>query len=219
MLDRIRGRLSYANVMATVAVFIALGGVSYAAVTLPRNSVGSAQLKADSVSGAKIRAASVLGSDVKDASLTGGDVRDGSLSAKDFGGTLPAAAPGPQGPPGPQGSAGPQGIQGIQGPKGEGGPPGGPGLSGVERVADTSAFTSATTRIANAVCPVGKTVIGGGTEVFPSLADANRDVAPIVIKQSEPDLNLSSWFVSASETSAYASNWDVTAFAICAKVG
>ena len=40
----IRERLSYANVMATIAVFIALGGTSYA-LTLPRDSVGSAQLR------------------------------------------------------------------------------------------------------------------------------------------------------------------------------
>ena len=39
MLRGIRNRLTYANVMATVALFIALGGVSYAAVKLPKNSV------------------------------------------------------------------------------------------------------------------------------------------------------------------------------------
>ena len=31
--------LSYANVMATIALFIALGGGAYALTTLPRNSV------------------------------------------------------------------------------------------------------------------------------------------------------------------------------------
>ena len=38
-------RLSYANVMSTIAVFVALGGSSYAALKLPRNSVGSAQIR------------------------------------------------------------------------------------------------------------------------------------------------------------------------------
>ena len=42
-------RLSYANVVATVALFIALGGSSYAALKLPRNSVGSAQIRNGSV--------------------------------------------------------------------------------------------------------------------------------------------------------------------------
>jgi hypothetical protein len=40
--------------MATLAVFIALGGVSYAAVKLPKNSVGSAQLKNNAVTLKKI---------------------------------------------------------------------------------------------------------------------------------------------------------------------
>ena len=41
MLDRLRGRLTYANAMASAAVFIALGGSSYAAVMLTNNSVKS----------------------------------------------------------------------------------------------------------------------------------------------------------------------------------
>ena len=54
-MSRIRNKLSYANVMATVAVFIALGGTSYAALTLPRNSVGSAQIRSKAVSSSEIR--------------------------------------------------------------------------------------------------------------------------------------------------------------------
>jgi hypothetical protein len=49
MLDRIRRRMTYANVMATVAVFIALGGASYAALKVPKHSVGTKQLKKHSV--------------------------------------------------------------------------------------------------------------------------------------------------------------------------
>jgi hypothetical protein len=45
--------------MATVAVFVALGGTSYAAIKLPRNSVG----------GSQIRTAAVTSSEVKDRSL------------------------------------------------------------------------------------------------------------------------------------------------------
>src|SRR6476659_9065503 len=37
----IKSKLTYANVMATIAVFIALGGASYAAFHLPKNSVKS----------------------------------------------------------------------------------------------------------------------------------------------------------------------------------
>ena len=49
MLTRLRQKLSYANVTATLALFIALGGTSYAALTLPRNSVGSKQIRSRAV--------------------------------------------------------------------------------------------------------------------------------------------------------------------------
>lgn len=42
-------RPTYANVVATVALFVALGGMSYAAIVLPANSVGPKQLRADAV--------------------------------------------------------------------------------------------------------------------------------------------------------------------------
>jgi hypothetical protein len=46
---RVSDRLSYSNVVATIALFIALGGASYAAVALPAHSVGTRQLKAGAV--------------------------------------------------------------------------------------------------------------------------------------------------------------------------
>ncbi len=76
MLRRIRSRLTYANVMSTVGVFIALGGVSYAAVKLPRNSVGGAQIKKNAVTGSKVRNSSLTGADVKNSSLTGSDLKE-----------------------------------------------------------------------------------------------------------------------------------------------
>ena len=42
--SRLRARLNYANVTASLALFIALGGTSYAATRLPRDSVASPQL-------------------------------------------------------------------------------------------------------------------------------------------------------------------------------
>ncbi len=55
----VRGKLTYANVVATVAVFIALGGAGYAAVKLPKNSVGTRQIKNHAVTGAKIKIATL----------------------------------------------------------------------------------------------------------------------------------------------------------------
>jgi hypothetical protein len=75
-METMRSRLTYANVMATVAVFIALGGASYAAFKLPKNSVGTKQLKKNSVATAKI----------KDGAVTGAKINLSTL------GTVPSAA-------------------------------------------------------------------------------------------------------------------------------
>ena len=52
---RIARHLSYANVAASLALFVALGGISWAAVALPNNSVGTKQLKKNAVTGPKIK--------------------------------------------------------------------------------------------------------------------------------------------------------------------
>ncbi|HKH65333.1 MAG TPA: hypothetical protein VKA35_07710 [Solirubrobacterales bacterium] len=53
-----RPQLNYANVIATIALFVALGGAAVAA-GLPRNSVGTNQLKRGAVSAAKLKRGAV----------------------------------------------------------------------------------------------------------------------------------------------------------------
>lgn len=96
MLGRIRARLTYANVMATAAVFIALGGSSYAALKLPRNSVGSKQLRTRSVGSPELKRGAVKSRDVHNRGIT---FRDLALGAR----TKLRGAQGPPGPPGPGG--------------------------------------------------------------------------------------------------------------------
>jgi hypothetical protein len=66
---RATGKLTYANVMATIAVFIALGGGAYAALKLPKNSVGTKQLKREAVTGAKVKKDTLTGQEIKLSSL------------------------------------------------------------------------------------------------------------------------------------------------------
>jgi hypothetical protein len=54
LVARLRSRLTYANVMSTIAVFVALGGGAYA-LSVPKNSIGSRQLKRNAVTSPKIR--------------------------------------------------------------------------------------------------------------------------------------------------------------------
>jgi hypothetical protein len=84
-------RPSPALVISLIALFFSLAGTGWAVTQLPRNSVGTSQIKANAVTGPK--------------------VKDGSLSAADFAaGTLLAGAAGPAGP---QGERGPQGVLGT----------------------------------------------------------------------------------------------------------
>jgi hypothetical protein len=58
--DQIRKKLTYANVMSTIAVFLVLGGgAAFAATQLAKNSVGAKQLKKNAVTTAKLKKASV----------------------------------------------------------------------------------------------------------------------------------------------------------------
>jgi hypothetical protein len=90
---QIKKRLTYANVMSSIAVFLVLGGATaIAAGQLGKNSVGSKQLKKNAVTAAKI----------KKNAVTGAKVKAGSLTASNFAaGQLPAGPKGDKGAPGP----------------------------------------------------------------------------------------------------------------------
>jgi hypothetical protein len=55
-MNLLRGRLTFANVMSVIAVFLALSGIGYAAFKLPKNSVGPKQIRNGAVSEAKLSA-------------------------------------------------------------------------------------------------------------------------------------------------------------------
>ncbi|MEI7931174.1 MAG: hypothetical protein WCH97_06620 [Actinomycetes bacterium] len=92
-------RLTYANAMSTVAVFIALGGVGWAATTLPANSVGTRQ--------------------IVDKSVGTNDLADSSVVSSKIAPSVLTLLKGQKGDRGIQGLKGEQGIQGVQGLKGE----------------------------------------------------------------------------------------------------
>ncbi len=80
-------RLTYANAMSTIAVFLALGGATaFAATQLAKNSVGSKQLKNNAVTAAKIKKNAITTAKVKNGAITGAKVKVSSL------GTVPKAA-------------------------------------------------------------------------------------------------------------------------------
>src|SRR3954447_11654185 len=91
---RIRKHVTSAHVIAMLALFIAMGGTGYAALKLPKNSVGSKQIKKNAVTGSK--------------------VKNGALKKGDF-----AAGQVPGGRAGPAGRNGTNGTNGAAGAPGE----------------------------------------------------------------------------------------------------
>jgi hypothetical protein len=95
-MNRIKTTLTYGNVIATLALFLALGGSALAVSTVSKNTVVSRSIKD----------AAVRGVDVKDDSLTGADIDEGSLNVKAIGAAGPAGPAGTAGGPGTPGAAG-----------------------------------------------------------------------------------------------------------------
>ena len=96
-MHRFRPRMpSPAMVVALIALSVALGGTGYAALKLPKNSVGTKQIKRNAVTSVKIK--------------------NGTIRRADLARGLSTA--GPRGPSGPAGPAGPAGANGEPGPPG-----------------------------------------------------------------------------------------------------
>jgi hypothetical protein len=80
-LKRIRSRLSYANVVSTLALFLVLGGsAAIAATELEPNSVGTVQLKPQAVTAVKIKPEAVIASRIDNGAVTTGKIANGSVT-------------------------------------------------------------------------------------------------------------------------------------------
>jgi hypothetical protein len=131
MLSPVRRHLTYANVMSTIAVFVALGGVSYAAATLPRHSVGTRQLKDNAVTSPKVKNRTLLAKDFKKGQLPKGA-------------TGKTGKVGPKGAQGAKGDTGDPGHNGSKGNTGDIGPTEGGSSDSMSIANDTSLDTGGT---------------------------------------------------------------------------
>jgi hypothetical protein len=94
VLTRLRSRLTYANVMSTIAVFCVLTGVGFAVAKMkvPKNSVGAKQLKTNAVhskkisknavNASKIASGAVGRSEIANGAVGNGEISNGAVSTK-----------------------------------------------------------------------------------------------------------------------------------------
>jgi hypothetical protein len=186
-------RLSYANVTATLALFIALGGGAYAAAGSP--FVGSS----GAISGC-----------VK---TKGGPLTIVKAGRKCPKGTVSLVlntkgATGPQGATGATGAAGATGT----GTKGEQGPPGPSGISDYQKVESSfkkSSGGSTNVGGATAECPAGTSLLGGGY-------NTTEENLKIFMSENGPTDSGEGW--EAVALSGSSATFEVKAYAFCAKV-
>jgi hypothetical protein len=183
----------HTTAVAYLALFAALGGSAYAAVT-------------------------VTGNDIKNGTITGKDVKNRSLGARKLSATAvsslagPRGPAGPQGDPGPVGSTGPKGEPGPAGPQGAEGPAGPRGPSGISgweyRVSVPGTLVPPNTvGYAEVYCSAGKKALGGGGESIPTRA---------AVSTSAPTGNGSGWVVRVYNIGTVGTT--VSAWVICANV-
>ncbi len=131
---RIR-RPSPATVMSAMALFISLGGASYAAT-----QIGSSQ--------------------IRDNSIQSRDIRNGTILSRDINSGTLSSLRGHTGPVGPRGATGATGKTGATGATGK---TGAAGVSGYQVVHVTNNLAGASANVTLVVpCPSGKKEVGGG---------------------------------------------------------
>jgi hypothetical protein len=80
MLRAVLRRLTYANVIATLALFLALGGGAVWAANKQAAKVGTGKLKPNAVTAGKIKANAVTSSKIRENAVTNAKIREGSVN-------------------------------------------------------------------------------------------------------------------------------------------
>jgi hypothetical protein len=90
MLRKLRSRMTYANVVSTIALGLAIGGgTAYAATRIGTSNiryhaVTGSKVATDAVTASKVKNSALSGSDIRDNSIHSGDIHNGTLQTADF---------------------------------------------------------------------------------------------------------------------------------------
>jgi hypothetical protein len=188
--------------MATLALFIALGGSSYAAVRLSANSVRSREIARNAVKSSEIASSSVGSA----------EVRNASLQPVDF-------AKLPTGPRGEKGATGPRGVRGPQGETGPLGPIGPPGISAATnllvRLGPPVDVPAGGTQAIPTLCEAGEKAVGGGVSHQPAIAASFVQVTGSYPTSNVAGSTPTSWTVEVYNQAANTASVQFQGYAVC----
>jgi hypothetical protein len=202
-------RPSPAMVVALIALFVALGGVSYGIAT---GSIGSREIRDGTVQSRDVRNDSLSGVDVENNSLGGGDIAAGTIRGRDVAaGAIRSREISDRSIFSRDVASNSLGDREIDEPQLEvnrlGGVPSRRYIRNVQNVQTATGSDPVTPKAAPpARCPAGKRLIGGGASV---VAPAP---VPVALSANGPSGN--AWAAIAYAT-APTGNWQLVAVAIC----
>lgn len=211
-------RPRYADVASTLALVVALGGTSYAAVMVTGSQIQDGTVRSIDVADNNLSTADIL-----DGTVRSRDVLDDSLGLVDISAAAEAALKGQQGEPGTPGAPGEPGDPGAPGAPGE---PGTDGVSGYTAAISPLLSRDATGSLAaEAVCPVGTEPLGGGwsstsSGMRISVSENHQATYFPGVDPAYPN-GASVWRVVASVDPAGqpgSTQWSLRAWAVCATV-
>jgi hypothetical protein len=162
--------------VALVALFVALGGTSYATVALrlPAGSVGTLQLRNHAVTRSKIGRDSITSALIKPRSLLASDFAAGQI------------------PIGPAGPVGPAGAKGDKGDKGDTGPAG--AISQITvRSSSVSVPSPNGVGVVSASCQTNERASGAGTSWSLAAGESGADLTTIYLAPSSDTLGVTSY--------------------------
>jgi hypothetical protein len=219
---RLSKHLTFSNVIACTALFVAFSGAAVAAkATLTKNqvkakniakeAVTAPKLKNSAVISAKLATNSVIAAKIASGSVTSGKLANGSVRSNTLGGGVVTEAKLKNAAVGnsklgegavSSSKVSPTLLAQL--------------LKNVTYVTETSVNDSETSKSVTASCPTGKQAIGGGVRIN---SPATVNVLP---SESAPVTSAANvrvgWVAGGHEYAAEAGNWQVVAYAICAEL-
>jgi hypothetical protein len=81
---RLKRRLNFANVTSAAALFVALGGTSYAAISLPADSVGTREIRTGGVGKSEVQTGGIGQSEIRTGAVGKGEIKTGGVGASEL---------------------------------------------------------------------------------------------------------------------------------------